>query len=479
MFNGIINPQPIEMTPSPERIRQALDKIVSSPDFVSAGRLSPFLAHLVNTALGGETDRLKESVLGVEFFERGTDYDPRLDPVVRIEARRLRLRLEKYYRAAGANDIVRIGLPKGGYVPSFDSSVLHSAPASNRRRFLAPAAALLFVCIGGLSLTWVRLWRTGNGAATDPARVAFERGVYQMNLFSDQGMRRAIGYFNESLGHDAKYAPSLAYLSQVYALMTYYNSLPEGIPTDKARALAESAIQADPELAEAHAAMGFVLAAQQYRWSDAEREFQTALQLNPRSGLTHGLYGLSVLAPQLRPETLGEFRRALELDPNSSFINFVYAFTLMATGDLNGAIKQYERTLELNNIHPDMLWDYGMALGYSGRHKEAREVYLRHKRLIGRPEEALGGLEAYFSGDPGRCRRDLPATERAVLAGTEDRLDLVRQAAMVGETELAFKWLERAIDVRETQVIWLRVDPRLRALWSDPRFKVLAARLGL
>ncbi|HPT27399.1 MAG TPA: tetratricopeptide repeat protein [Bryobacteraceae bacterium] len=409
------------MTPSPERIRQALDKIVSSPDFVSAGRLSPFLAHLVNTALGGETDRLKESVLGVEFFERGTDYDPRLDPVVRIEARRLRLRLEKYYRAAGANDIVRIGLPKGGYVPSFDSSVPHSAPASNRRRFLAPAAALLFVCIGGLSLTWVRLWRTGNGAATDPARVAFERGVYQMNLFSDQGMRRAIGYFNESLGHDAKYAPSLAYLSQVYALMTYYNSLPEGIPTDKARALAESAIQADPELAEAHAAMGFVLAAQQYRWSDAEREFQTALQLNPRSGLTHGLYGLSVLAPQLRPETLGEFRRALELDPNSSFINFVYAFTLMATGDLNGAIKQYERTLELNNIHPDMLWDYGMALGYSGRHKEAREVYLAQapdrpagggigrtgSLFLGRPRALQAGSAGHREGSTGRHGRPI------------------------------------------------------------------------
>ncbi len=69
--------------------------------------------------------------------------------------------------------------------------------------------------------------------------------------------------------------------------------------------------------------------------------------------------------------------------------------------------------------------------------------------------------------------------EEAVLAGREDRLDLVRQAAMVGETEMAFRWLERAIETRETQVIWLRIDPRLRSLRTDPRFKTLAARLGL
>jgi hypothetical protein len=69
--------------------------------------------------------------------------------------------------------------------------------------------------------------------------------------------------------------------------------------------------------------------------------------------------------------------------------------------------------------------------------------------------------------------------EEAVRAGREDRLDLVRQASMVGETDLAFRWLERAIEARETQVIWLRIDPRLKPLRGDARFKTLAARLGL
>lgn len=464
------------MKPSPEQVREALAKLLASPDFASAGRLGPFLNHLANTALAGETDRLKESVLGVEFFGRGPDYDPRLDPIVRIEARRLRLRLEKYYASEGASDQVRIDLPKGGYVPAFSLAAAETGPARRRWPYWV-SAAMVLLCVAGIFAVWKRIPAANPPA--DTARIAFDRGRYQMNLYSQKGMERAIAYFNESLGHNPRYAPSLAYLSQVYALLTYYNSLPDGVPTDKARELAERAIEANPNLAEAHAAMGFVLAAQQYRWKDGEEEFRKALNLNPDSGLTHGLYALAVLAPHGRPETLPEFRRALELDPNSSFINFVYAFALLASGDPSAAVKQYERTLELENIHPDMLWDYGMALGYAGRHKEARQAFVRHAKLAGASGDDIGGLQAYFAGDPERCRRDLPATEKEVTAGREDRMDLVRQAAMCGDPEMAFRWLERAIDAREPQVIWLRLDPRLEPLRRDPRFKPLAARLGL
>ena len=463
------------MKPSPEDNREALTKVMVSPDFASAGRLGPFLAHLVNTALAGETDRLKESVLGIEFFGRGPDYDPRLDPVVRIEARRLRLRLEKYYSSEGASDRVRIDLPKGGYIPAF---AFAPESASGRRRWpYWVSAAMAVICVAAVLAVYKRLPPADPPA--DPAQIAFERGRYQMNLYSQQGMERAISYFNESLGHNPRYAPSLAYLSQVYALLTYYDSLPEGIPSDKARELAERAIEADPNLAEGHAAMGFVLAAQQYRWKDGETEFRKALNLNADSGLTHGLYALAVLAPHGRPETLLEFRRALELDPNSSFINFVYAFALLASGDAAAAVKQYERTLELENIHPDMLWDYGMALGYAGRLDDARQAFLRHLKVTGQTGSQLTGLQAYFAGDPDRCRSDLPKTEEFVSAGREDRMDLVRQAAMCGDPEMAFLWLERAIDAREPQAIWLRVDPRLKPLRGDPRFKPLAARLGL
>src|SRR5450759_4779494 len=101
-----------EQPPSREAIRQSLARIVESPGFSDSGRLPAFLQYLVEHSLSGDTARLKESVLGVEIFQRDPGYDPRIDPIVRVEARRLRARLEDYYNNHGKDEPLRITLPK-------------------------------------------------------------------------------------------------------------------------------------------------------------------------------------------------------------------------------------------------------------------------------------------------------------------------------------------------------------------------------
>src|SRR5437588_4270186 len=104
---------------SPESIRAELDKILASPGFATAERLSRFLRHVVKGTLEGLNDRLKESVLGIEVFGRKPTYDPRTDAVVRTEAVKLRARLKEYYDTEGRDDPIRIDVPKGGYIPAF------------------------------------------------------------------------------------------------------------------------------------------------------------------------------------------------------------------------------------------------------------------------------------------------------------------------------------------------------------------------
>src|SRR5215472_11770678 len=82
-------------------IRAALDKILASPGFVNADRLSRFLRYTVEETLKGETDKLKETLLGIEVFGRKPTYDPRVDAVVRTEAVKLRARLRDYYEGGG------------------------------------------------------------------------------------------------------------------------------------------------------------------------------------------------------------------------------------------------------------------------------------------------------------------------------------------------------------------------------------------
>ncbi len=102
-----------------DQVRAQLDKVLASTGFIRAGRMRRFLTFIVEARLTAnyKSEELKECLVGAAVFDRHADYDPKSDPVVRVEARRLRAKLEEYYDSAGRQDGIRIDLPKGSYVP--------------------------------------------------------------------------------------------------------------------------------------------------------------------------------------------------------------------------------------------------------------------------------------------------------------------------------------------------------------------------
>lgn len=117
--------------------------------------MSRLLRFLVERTLDGRADEIKEYVLGVEVFDRGGGYDPRLDSIVRVEVRRLRSKLDEYYLADGAADPVRIRIPRGSYVPEFaphDPVAAHAVPAAS-----APAVVTGPAPNRGHARRWARL----------------------------------------------------------------------------------------------------------------------------------------------------------------------------------------------------------------------------------------------------------------------------------------------------------------------------------
>ena len=105
---------------TPEQIRNALARILSSEGFSASARNRKLLDYVVAETLAGRADRIKAYTLATVVFERGPDFDPQLDPVVRLEASRLRKALEHYYLTAGKDDPIRISIPKGSYIPIFE-----------------------------------------------------------------------------------------------------------------------------------------------------------------------------------------------------------------------------------------------------------------------------------------------------------------------------------------------------------------------
>ncbi len=185
-------PVETQLIVSPESIRQALERILASAPFLNARRASQFLSFVVESTLAGNEQRVKEYLVGVEVFARPADYDPKDDPIVRIEAGRLRKKLAEYYKGPGANDPVIIELPKGGYVPVFrhrpsrlqlvkpgaaDQTELAATQNEDHRRQRTPAlfiaALLLFVSLALASFYYFRHRARASAAPTSIAVLPF------------------------------------------------------------------------------------------------------------------------------------------------------------------------------------------------------------------------------------------------------------------------------------------------------------------
>jgi TolB-like protein/Flp pilus assembly protein TadD len=151
---------------SDESVSCALESVLSSSTFREAEMLKLFLRYIVEQTLRGHADELKEYRLGLEVFGRDPSFDPRLDPLVRMAARRLRAKLTDYYEGDGARDALRIDVPKGGYgarftVPAHEPQPLESPfpatspPSATTSRLYGLAILALAASLLAVGLAWV------------------------------------------------------------------------------------------------------------------------------------------------------------------------------------------------------------------------------------------------------------------------------------------------------------------------------------
>ena len=113
-------------SPNSGQVLDSLLKILDTSVFRNSNKLSYLLSYLVNQTLQGQSRTLKEYTIGVDVYDRGADFNPRTDAIVRVEVSRLRSRLDEYYAQEGKNDRVRISIPKGGYKPVFTETETHA-----------------------------------------------------------------------------------------------------------------------------------------------------------------------------------------------------------------------------------------------------------------------------------------------------------------------------------------------------------------
>ena len=145
----------------PQDVRAHLERVSASPVFAESDRLRRFMLFTVECKLEGQHERVKEYILGREVFDRRDGYDPRLDPIVRVEARRLRAKLAEYYSGAGRADPIRLEYPKGSYLPEFQRAGPRRMSSIVPRTFWY-AAAVAVVLLGLAALAYGVSARSAN-----------------------------------------------------------------------------------------------------------------------------------------------------------------------------------------------------------------------------------------------------------------------------------------------------------------------------
>ena len=163
-------------------VREQLDRVLQSGPFAQSRRRQRFLDYIVTEALAGRGERLKGYNIGLEVFDRPDTFDPAIDPIVRIEAARLRDKLREYYEADGQGDSIRIDLPKGSYTPHIEFRDAKATTQNERAerfrsgssepplgRLAALGIAVLLLLLGGLTAWW---WWAPSPTLSEKASIA-------------------------------------------------------------------------------------------------------------------------------------------------------------------------------------------------------------------------------------------------------------------------------------------------------------------
>jgi len=313
------------------------------------------------------------------------------------------------------------------------------------------------------------------GAPTNvEAHNAYLQGHFHLLRRNVEDFRKAIDYYDQAIEFDPNYA--LAYAERGEAL-AFMGDLTGERPTayPKARTDAEKAVAIAPSLAEARAALGWIRCLAEWRFSEGLAELKRAKELSPTNPTANDLLARIIVYMGQFDEAERQARQAMELDPLSTVTQGNLARVLFYAGKLDEADAVARKSAELQP---------------SGAGSHRFQVLIAAQRGDG--EAAL--REAQLEPDPGFRRFELAVAHYArgdqaaadaaladLIANGRDNLayQIAEVYAMRGEKDKAFEWLQIACDARDAGMLGLLVDPLLRGLRDDPRYKNLLVKVGL
>jgi tetratricopeptide (TPR) repeat protein len=479
--------------------------------FSSAERNTRFLRYVVEHTLDGKAHEIKETVIATEVYGRSTEYDPKSDSIVRVEATRLRRKLRSYYENEGRDSSVRIHLPSGTYVPNIEilpapaveapPPVAEPAPEPEAPHPVAPApvqqskgrplawagigAALVFL----LSIQVVKASRSQSDPAPEAiaawheatALLAQDPHTAQAERGAPPTLLRAIERLEFAVARDPNIAPAWATLAEAYDYVFPYVGRDQAEDARRAEAAALRAVALDDKLAAGHHMLGLVRRMMKWDFAGAERSYRRALDLDPRSVYAVVEYA-DILRETARAEQAAELiRKSRALLPALPQLAAKEAEIYLDLGRPGAAIASAKKALELNQTYLRAYVTLGLAEENTGNTKAAQMHYEYVLTVDPSDRRALPAY-GYLLARTGRREEAMEVVTRLERMNANVR-NCAFQVAVVyaglGEQDRALDWLEIAWRTRQVHFPFAAVEPRFRELRDHPRFRSLLSRVGL
>jgi serine/threonine-protein kinase len=307
------------------------------------------------------------------------------------------------------------------------------------------------------------------------------KGLFFWNKRTGEALKTSVDYFNQAIERDPNYAQAYAGMALAYVLLPEYSAGKPAESMEKAKAAARKALELDDTLAEAHTALAYTLFAYDRNIPESDRQFQRAIELNPNYATAHQWYGgANLTSTQRFDQAIAEGKRAVELDPLSLIANLELATSYNYARQYDQAIEQLAKAIELD---PNWYLAHMLlcqAFDLKGQFAQAAAECQKARDLNDDPT-VLSYLAHVYA-------RSGKREEAMKVVGQMHELAKQRYVpaygfglayAGLGDKDQAFQWLEQSLQDRAWEITYLRVDPNMDSLRSDPRFNDLLKRIGL
>jgi tetratricopeptide (TPR) repeat protein len=475
--------------------------MVSRPPLASSPTLCRLLRFLVEETLAGRSAEINEYNLGIRIFNRSADFNPRTDPIVRVQTHYLRARLAQYYAGAGAQDPMVIELPARTYVPRYPQPALNeeplpespalpdavalpepadAEPRRTSRSAVAMASGALLVILAAVALLGDSGHPRDLRQAPDAvAQDLYSHGRYLLDRQTEPALRQSVDCFRQATARDPRFAAAFAGLADALDMLVQSGYIPPRDGMEEARRAAQRALVLDPRLAEGYVALAAISEAYDWDFKKAESEYRHAIELNPELPAAHLWYGMFLRDQNRLPEALPELRKAEELEPLSALASENLAYALHMAGDSAAALEMAQRAAELN---PDVaIPALLLANLYRSRSEmgDAEATLEEALRLSEGDAHALSALACLYM-KLGRREESvgiLQQMEQLATTRYVSPFDLGNVALTLGDEDRAATWMEEAYRERSTGMVFLCRE-KSEGIMNSPRLRSLVQKIG-